>query len=330
MSASTAAPAILVVSHGSRRQEASQGFVDMVGRLALRLGHPGVLPAFFSILAPSIEDRVAELAAQGVRRIVLLPYFLYTGRHVHRDIPAQLDECRRRWPGVALEILPALENDPALEDVVVERLLPLLVSDAPPPDNGAEIERRSFEIIDRQIAAWDEFEPAVRAVLRRIVHATADFSFARSLRVHPEAVGRGRAALAAGSPVVCDVRMVQAGLTKVPGEVVCAIDSPEVAAMARAKGCTRAAAAMEFFAARLDGAIVVVGNAPTALWKILDMARSGVARPALVIGLPVGFVGARESKAALFESDLVYITNVGPRGGSPVAAAALNALATLP
>jgi precorrin-8X/cobalt-precorrin-8 methylmutase len=87
---------------------------------------------------------------------------------------------------------------------------------------------------------------------------------------------------------------------------------------------------MEFFGPRLEGAIVVVGNAPTALWKVLAMAQSGAARPALVIGLPVGFVGARESKAALLESDLVYITNVGPRGGSPVAAAALNALASLP
>jgi precorrin-8X/cobalt-precorrin-8 methylmutase len=197
------------------------------------------------------------------------------------------------------------------------------------PDDGQAIQRRSFEIIDRQLAAYGDFDPGVRGILRRIIHATADFSFARSLRVHPQAVAEGREALAAGRPVICDVTMVRAGLTKIHNEILCGIDRREVAATARAAGCTRAAAAMEFFVGRLSGAIVVVGNAPTALGKVLDLARSGAARPALVIGLPVGLVGARESKAALLESDLVYITNVGARGGSPVAAAALNALAAL-
>jgi precorrin-8X/cobalt-precorrin-8 methylmutase len=341
-------PAILIISHGSPRQEANQGFAEMVGRIALRLAPCEVLPAFFSIARPSIEDRVAELAAWGVGRIVLMPYFLYAGQHTTHDIPAQLAECRRRWPGVELELLPTLEGDAAIEDVVAERLLPLVEWEKGDSPHLCEapfgpfrqmgtvpfflgepeaIQRRSFEIIDRQLAAYGDFDPAVRGILRRIVHATADFSFARSLRVHPQAVAEGRAALAAGRPVVCDVSMVRAGLTKIGNEILCGIGRREVAAAARAAGSTRAAAAMEFFADRLGGAIVVVGNAPTALFKVLELARDGRARPALVIGLPVGLVGARESKAALLASDLVYITNVGPRGGSPVAAAALNALA---
>ena len=322
-------PAILIVSHGSPRQEANQGFVAMVGRIALRLGQAEVLPAFFSIARPSIEDRVAELAGHGARRIVLMPYFLCAGQHTSHDIPARLAECRRCFPGVELELLPTLEGDPAVEDVVAERLLPLLASLAP-PDEGQAIQRRSFQIIDRQLAAYGSFDPGVRGILRRIIHATADFSFARSLRVHPQAAAEGRAALAAGRPVICDVTMVRAGLTKIRNEILCGIDRPEVAAAAQAAGCTRAAAAMELFAGRLGGAIVVVGNAPTALGKVIELARSGAAQPALVIGLPVGLVGAREAKAALVESDLVYITNVGPRGGSPVAAAALNALAVPP
>ncbi|MGA2066408.1 MAG: precorrin-8X methylmutase [Thermoguttaceae bacterium] len=322
-------PPILIVSHGSRRPEANQGFVEMVARVALRLGHPGVLPAFFSIVGPSIEDRVAELASQGARRIVLMPYFLHAGRHTTRDIPERLEECRRRWPLVELELLPTLEEDAVIEDVVAERLLPLVASEAP-PDDGRAIQRKSFEIIDRQLAACGDLDPGVRGILRRIIHATADFSFARSLRVHPQAVAAGRAALAAGRPVICDVSMVRAGLTKVQSEVLCGIGREEVAAASLSGGCTRAAAAMEFFAGRLSGAIVVVGNAPTALAKVIELARSGAARPALVIGLPVGLVGAREAKAALAASDLVYITNVGPRGGSPVAAATLNALAVPP
>ena len=137
------------------------------------------------------------------------------------------------------------------------------------------------------------------------------------MRIHPQAVERGRAALAAGKPILCDVKMLQAGMTKVRGEILCAIDRPEVAALARTKGCTRAAAAMELLAPHLEGAIVAIGNAPTALWKVMEMARSGGPRPALVVGLPVGFVGARESKLALWESDLCSITNISPRGGSP-------------
>jgi precorrin-8X/cobalt-precorrin-8 methylmutase len=321
---------ILVISHGSPRHEVNEGFAAMVRRIAARLGAGEVLPAFFSIVRPNIQDQVAELASRGIRRIVLLPYFLYTGQHVRQDIPTLLVECREWFPDVTLELLPTLENDPAVEDVVVDRLAPLVGGPADGPADGAAIERRSYEIIDRQIAAWQGNDPARRSILRRIVHATADLSFARTLRVHPEAVTRGRDALARQKPVLCDVRMLQAGLTKIAGETHCAIDREEVVARAREAGCTRAAAAMEFFRPLLEGAIVAIGNAPTALWKVLEIVRAGGPRPALVVGLPVGFVGAKEAKQALLASDLCYITNVGPRGGSPVAAAALNALAAKP
>ena len=320
---------ILVISHGSPREEANRGFVAMVGRIASRLDASDVLPAFFSIARPNIQDRVAELADRGIRHIVLMPYFLYTGQHVSHDIPALLAQCRERFPGITLELLPTLENDPAVEDVVVERLTPWAQADEGQPPDGPSIERRSYEIIDRQIAEHAGGSPGARQILRRIIHATADVSFARTLRVHPLAIERGRAAMAAGKPIICDVKMLMAGLTKVPAETLCAIDRDDVVREALAKRCTRAAAAMEFFAPSLDGAIVAIGNAPSALWKILEMAQDGGPRPALVVGLPVGFVGARQSKMALFQSDLCYITNIGSRGGSPVAAAALNALATL-
>ena len=321
---------ILIISHGSPRAEANQGFVGVVERVASRLGAGRILPAFFSIARPNIRDQVAQLVAQGARRVVLLPYFLYSGQHVTVDIPTLLAGCREQFPGITLELLSTLENEPTLEDLVVERLTPFTCSTAPLPVDGASIERRSFEIIDRQVSDWGGADPDARRIIRRVIHATADVSFARSLRIHPQAVERGRAALAAGKPVVCDVKMLQAGVTRVPGEALCAIDREEVVARAQQAGTTRAAAAMELLAPQWEGAIVAIGNAPTALWKVLELARSGAARPALVVGLPVGFVGAREAKAALLESDLCYITNLGSRGGSPVAAAAVNALATLP
>jgi len=194
------------------------------------------------------------------------------------------------------------------------------------PTLGPEIERRSREIISQRLAAMD-LDQAALPVIRRIVHATADFSFAESLRVHPDAMVKGAEALAGRRPILCDVRMVQAGITRTDSEVICRVSDPEVIAAAKAAATTRSAAAMELLAEQMDGAIVAIGNAPTALWKVLELAQTGRARPAVVVGLPVGFVGAAESKQALLESDLCYVTNIGPRGGSPVAAAAVNAIA---
>jgi precorrin-8X/cobalt-precorrin-8 methylmutase len=326
MNAAANSLGILIISHGSPRADANRGFTDVVERVASRLEGAAVLPAFFSIVRPDIPDQVAALAGQGLRRIVLMPYFLYSGQHVIVDIPAILGQCRARFPEIELELLPTLESDPALEDVVVERLAPLVGSCAPLPGEGAAIEARSFQIIDRQLRDWGPADADARRIIRRVVHATADISFARTMRIHPEAVARGRAALAAGRPIVCDVRMLQAGLTKVESEVLCAIDLEETALLARRRGGTRSAAAIEILAGRLEGAIVAIGNAPTALWKVMELAAQGGPRPALVVGLPVGFVGAKESKLALLESGLCYITNTNARGGSPVAVAAVHAV----
>lgn len=318
---------ILMVGHGSPRAEANQGFIAMVGRVAARLGME-ILPTFFSIAKPCIEDNVALLAERGVRHIVIMPYFLYTGQHVSKDIPELLATCRSCHPEVMIEVLATLEGEQVLVDVVAERLMVFSPS-SPLPTLGEAIQRRSHEIIDSQLGEMPGCDPSHRAIIRRVIHSTADFSFAGSMRIHPEAVARGVAALAAGKPIICDVRMLAAGITHSKSEVVCAIGAPGVLELARERKITRSAAAMEILAGRLDGAIVAIGNAPTALWKVMEIAASAGARPALVVGLPVGFVGARESKLALMESGLCYISNTGPRGGSPVAAAAVNALALL-
>ncbi len=125
MNDATDATGILIISHGSPRAEANQGFQAMVARVASRLHGAEIAPAFFSITRPDIPDQVLAMASRGVRRILLMPYFLYSGQHVTVDIPALLDECRQQCPQVTLELLPTLENDPALEDLLVERLTPL-------------------------------------------------------------------------------------------------------------------------------------------------------------------------------------------------------------
>ena len=210
-------------------------------------------------------------------------------------------------------------TDPRLLDVA--RALEAL------PGLGSEIAKLSNSIIDRRLS-HDKFDDKTKAVIRRIIHATADFSFAQSVRVGPDAIERGCAALEAGCAIICDVNMVRAGITSVSNEVLCEIKSKDVIETAKEKGITRAAAAMEKLKGRLEGSIVVIGNAPTALFRVMEIAKTGP-KPALVIGLPVGFVGARESKLALIESGLSYISNTNFRGGSPVAAAALNAVAYL-
>lgn len=196
------------------------------------------------------------------------------------------------------------------------------------PQNGKAIEQRSFEIIDRRLDEL-EIEVAARPIIRRVVHATADFSFAESLRIHPEAIERGVAAIRSGKPVIADARMLQVGITRVSSEILCAISDPAVIEQARTEGGTRATAAMRLLAPRMHGAVIAIGNAPTALWAVLELCREAGPEPALVIGLPVGFVGAAESKQALPESDLCYVTNIGPRGGTAATAAAANALALI-
>lgn len=192
------------------------------------------------------------------------------------------------------------------------------------------IEAESFAIMAGlvDLSGWPERE---RRVVARMIHATADESFATSARVGAEAVEAGVAALARRAPVVCDARMVAAGVPAVAarGPVLCYLDRVPGPVSGRA---TRSEAAIEAAAAEHpEGALWVIGNAPTALARLLDLHARGVLRPACVIGLPVGYVGAAEAKQALWDSPLrpVSITNQGRRGGSPVAAAALNALARL-
>lgn len=184
------------------------------------------------------------------------------------------------------------------------------------------IEQESYRILAERIdlSGW---APGARDVVARIIHSTADLSFADTTRIGQHAVDRAVAALAAGAPVVVDAAMVAAGTPRIP--TTCLLDEVPTAPA----GSTRSAAAFELAAERHpSGAVWVVGNAPTALFALLDLHTRGLVDPAAVVGVPVGFVGAAESKQALWDGPLapVAITCLGERGGTPVAAGALNAL----
>ncbi len=196
----------------------------------------------------------------------------------------------------------------------------------------AEIYRRSFAEIGA-VEGLAALKPGMRAVATRVIHACGMTDIVDDLRFSAAAVEAGQAALAAGMPVFCDVEMVRSGIIarNLPAgcELVCDVSNPDVAELARRIGNTRSAAQIDHWGGRIAGAIVVIGNAPTALFRLLEIIDAGGARPALVIAFPVGFVGAAESKAELAADPrgLDFITLEGRRGGSAMASAAMNAVA---
>jgi precorrin-8X/cobalt-precorrin-8 methylmutase len=198
--------------------------------------------------------------------------------------------------------------------------------------DGAEIYRRSFAII-RQEAALERFGPIEERVAVRIVHACGTVDVAADIFFSQGAVASAIAALENGAPILCDGKMVANGVTRsrLPknNAVICTLDQPSVPGLAAKLGTTRTAAAMELWRNDLGGAVVVIGNAPTALFRLLEMLDEGVTPPAAVVGMPVGFVGAAESKEALIADGRVPCMVVrGRKGGSAMAAAAINALAS--
>ncbi len=197
---------------------------------------------------------------------------------------------------------------------------------------GAEIYRRSFAII-RAESNLARFSAAEEPVVVRMVHACGLVELADDVEMSPDFADAAREALRNGAPILCDSKMVANGITKArlptANEIICTLDDPRVPELAAKIGNTRSAAAMDLWADKLAGSIVAIGNAPTALFHLLEMLDAGAPQPAAIIGLPVGFVGAAESKDALAADKRVpYLIVRGRKGGSAMAVAAVNALAS--
>ncbi|MFJ8645420.1 precorrin-8X methylmutase [Streptomyces sp. NPDC093546] len=197
--------------------------------------------------------------------------------------------------------------------------------------DGAEIYRQSFATI-RAEADLAGLPADVSQVAVRMIHACGMVDLVRDLAYTPDVVARAREALRAGAPILCDAQMVASGVTRkrlpADNDVVCTLSDPSVPALAAELGTTRSAAALELWRDRLEGSVVAIGNAPTALFRLLEMIDAGAPRPAAVLGIPVGFIGAAESKDALADRpDIEHLVVRGRRGGSAMAAAAINAIA---
>ncbi|MGF7185773.1 precorrin-8X/cobalt-precorrin-8 methylmutase [Desulfitispora alkaliphila] len=192
-----------------------------------------------------------------------------------------------------------------------------------------QIESKSMDII-LELVGNIKGSPQEQAVIKRMVHTTGDPDYVKLVQIHPVACSAGMKAIESGCKIITDVKMVVAGINKKKlsqygVELLCGIDDPEVVAEAKKTGQTRAFTAMKHFSNQIDGNIVAIGNAPTALFQLLELVDNGI-KPSLIIGTPVGFVGAAESKELLTRYEIPYITVAGYKGGSTVAAATVNAL----
>jgi len=197
--------------------------------------------------------------------------------------------------------------------------------------DGAEIYRQSFATI-RAESDLTRFPEDVAKVVVRMIHACGMTDLPNDVAFSPNVVRDAREALRKGAPILCDANMVASGVTRrrLPkdNEVLCYLQDPRTPDLAKAIGNTRSAAALELLQDRFEGAVIAIGNAPTALFHLIDLIEAGAPRPAAILGIPVGFIGAKESKEALAATDLEHLVVHGRRGGSAMTAAAINAIAS--
>lgn len=331
---------IILIGHGSPRREANN--IDLMAGLLHSYIHPGcgdgcVSVAYLQFTEPEIMDAIGNAVGRGAERVILHPFFLSSGMHVTKDIPEMIEEAKTRYPGVQFLYTEPLGLHERMAPIIMER-----INAARNPD-PSEIERRSFEMIGEEMDLSD-IPAAQRPVVQRVIHATADFEFAGTLVFHRRAIEAGVAAIRAGKDILTDIEMVRTGINKGllgrwGGKVICALHDIEPAGESHAEttseggacGRTRAERGIEKGLREHPGVgIIVIGNAPTALLRTIDIltSKESPVDPShvLVVGVPVGFVKALESKTLLSQQDIPHITNLSRKGGTPVAVAVVNAL----
>jgi len=331
---------IIILAHGSRGE---LGIVETPERLTgISEGIKNLLPPGLEVIGaalrfnhPDLEEAVASLVDGGVQRIVILPFFLFSGRHITEDLPQLKEMLESKYPEVQFMVTNALGNGEHFVTLVANRLeeaTPELWTGASVSAASAEtIEEQSMKIVEKLLPPTLKTTSEERLIVKRVVHASGDPQIASLMKFSPSAVQIGVNAITEGSPIITDVRMVAVGINRQLAEaygcsIACSMEETIAQGQVKKQNVTRAAAAMHSLGKRLNGAIVVIGNAPTALLALLEMVDNDGIKPALIVGMPVGFVQARESKVELIKREVPYITIIGTRGGSAMAAATINAM----
>jgi precorrin-8X/cobalt-precorrin-8 methylmutase len=322
---------ILLIGHGSPKKDANT--IESIAAMLHRTIHPGcgddcIQVAYLQFVKPDIAGGIRKCVERGAKRVIVHPYFLYAGMHVTKDIPGMIKDAEALYQDVEFVYTEPLGIHEKLVQVVTERIKS---AKGLAPE---EIEKRSFEILTEE-ADLSGIPKDCLPIVQRVIHATADFEFKNSLVFHPDAVKTGLAAIKAGKDILTDIEMVRTGIIKRwlepwGGKVICNLNQMSgVGSQEPTK--TRSERGIETALREKNNiGIIAIGNAPTALIKTIDLlANSGLkARNSelLVIGVPVGFVKALESKALLAAQKFPFITNLDRKGGTPVAVAIVNAL----
>lgn len=320
---------ILLAGHGSPKQDANN--IETVAGLLHNMIHPGcsadcIGVAYLQFAKPDIMEAIIASVKEGAKKIIVHPYFLTSGMHVTKDIPEIIAEAKGKYPEVEFVYTEPLGINSKLIQLVAERI------EAAAGLSPYKIEEKSFDIISGEIDLSDI--PAERhPIVKRVIHTTADFEFKSSLVFHPDAVRAGVAAIKAGKDILTDVEMVRTGIFKKMiekwgGKVICNIQNVGVRSQESGEKTKAETGIESALRENSNIGIIAIGNAPTALLKVIELLNqspSSNPKP-IVVGVPVGFVKALESKSLLAAQSFPFITNLSRKGGSTVAVAIVNAL----
>lgn len=328
---------VILISHGSKLSSGNDGLFQVAEMLRAMNRWDMVEAAFLQLAEPGLEEVVKTTIERGVDRIVIVPLLLFKGNHVYKDIPEMIEREKVKYPEVEFIYANNIGADERIALIAADRIHEVLVEKQyegkPRIEQPEAIVDESFEIIDKLVDLQSVPE-LHKPIIQRAIHATGDTEYAYNVIFHPKAVEAGIQSLRSGKNIVTDVNMVKSGISKGPlekfgGRIICKIDEKSVADDAKRLDKTRAIVAMQHSVDEMKDGIVVIGNAPTALFELIHLIKKGLAQPALVIGIPVGFVGAVEAKHALRDIPVPYITNANRKGGSAVAVSIMNAIIKL-
>lgn len=339
---------LILIGHGSKLPHNRENLETLGGILRSRGKFKTVEIAFMIRDTPTVNEAIDIAVDKGASRIVLVPAFLAPGVHTTEDIPGLIGvkekEPQLKAKGVQLVYGEPIGSDERIADILEEKAQKALgltvkkdgeIVDAYSVEKAGKIVDKSMMLIREAISDKLAKLPADKvAVVERVVHTTADPEFANLIEISDDAVASGVAAIKAGAKVVTDVKMVKAGindarLKKFGSKVATYMNDERAMALANKEGLTRSAAAMRLaINDGLNGAIILIGNAPTAAFELADQVKAGKVKPALIVAVPVGFVGAAESKEVVSKLPVPYVIIKGRKGGSTIAAAIFNALLT--
>jgi precorrin-8X/cobalt-precorrin-8 methylmutase len=340
---------LILIGHGSKLPHNRENLEKIAATLRGRGKFRTVEIAFMTRDVPTVNEAVDIVTAKGVSKIVLVPAFLAAGVHTTEDIPGLIGvkekELQLKSKGVKLVYGEPLGSDERIADILEEKAFKAIgqevkkdaeILDAYSVPKSGKIVDKSMMLIREAIGEDLKKLPREKVpIVERVVHTTADPEFAKLMVISDDAVKAGIEAIKAGAKVVSDVKMIKAGindarLKKFGSKVYTYMNDERAMDLAKKEGLTRAAAAMRLaIQDGLDGAVVLIGNAPTAAFELADQIKAGKVKPALIVAVPVGFVGAAESKEVVEKLPVPYIISRGRRGGSTIAVAVFNALLTM-